>query len=180
MSDVITNPAFKALYYQLEGVNTQLKSLLDLLDPDVFDLNILNLDKAAAFTDTDVPCQGFNLIQISTDGNLGDVSYKVVQLDGRDSHVMEAAESPHILGPITAVLVTSDVAEPGKTVRVARYRVSPLMVSAIKHGTPQSVSIVAGAREFFAEKVDYAGTSNFFETDQALGTTPTLSMTGTP
>lgn len=183
MSLELRDPRYVALQMELKQLNFQMGKLVSALEPVAFILDIGTISKAAAFADSEVMCQGSNLIQISTDGNLRDISYKVLQLDGRTTVEMEAAESPHILGPVTSVLVTNDTAEAGKTVRIARYRGSPGALAAIQHGTASSVSIgsvEASEKAFTAEKADYDGVLNYFETDQALGTTPTLYMTGTP
>lgn len=132
------DPRFRALEEKLQSIDRRIAQLLELQRIDVSDLDIKELDKSSTFTDTEVMCQGYNLIQISTDGDLTDVSYKVMALDGREGAEMEASESPHIIGPITSVKVTNDTAESGKTVRVSRYRIPWPAISAIKHGTATS------------------------------------------
>lgn len=177
----MSKSSYAALQLELIKLNLQFAKLLDIFSFDNCDLNVWSESKASTFADTDVPCQGFNLIQVSTDGDLSDISYKLVQLDGRDSHVMQASESPHIIGPVTAIKLTNVEAEAGKTVRVARYRIPLMTLAAVKHGTPQYTSLSAGRKAFYAEKVEYASSaSNYFESDQPLGTTPTLSINGVP
>ncbi len=46
-----------------------------------------------------------------------------------------------------------------------------MSVDTVRNATNREITVVTG------EKADYAGTSNFFTTDQAFGTTPTLTIT---
>jgi len=167
----VRDPRFSALQFELKRLN-------DLLAPDkVSDLSIAELDKGSAFKDAIVRCQGATLVQLSTDGDLSDVTYRL----DKKSKWMEAMESPHIAGPVATILVSNAAAEPGRMIRVARYRCSPLIAASIQHGTPKSTYIMGGAKKFYAQKVEYvSSTDNFFESDQPLGTTPTLYMTGSP
>jgi len=175
------DPRYRMLQAELRGLNSRMDAFIETQRPKPFVLDLISLDKAAAFADTRVECIGVDLIQISSDGDLTDVSYKVVHLDGSTSMEMEAAESPHILGPINALLVTNDTAEAGMTVRVARNQGHPAALAAIKHGTPMSMTVAAGSRMFYAEQVEYvAGADNLFEADQPLGTEPTLFFVGVP
>lgn len=139
------------------------------------------IDKASTFTDTAKLTDGFNLIQISTDGDLTDISYKIQELSGDIGVSIQASLSPHLVGHNLRVLVTNSEAETGKTVYIDKYELPWSMLSAIQHGTPRSVAVSAGARSFYAEKTEYTSSANnYFETDQPLGTTPTLSMVGFP
>ncbi len=175
------DPRFRALQGEIRGTNLRLDALINLLKPKPFVMDPWSKSKAGSFTDTEVICPGADLIQISTDGDQLNLSYKVVHLDGSKSESMEASESPHVLGPITAILLTNDTAEANKTVRVARYQASQAALSAILHGTPLAVSVSDSERMYFAEIEEYAsGGSNYFETDQAMGTTPTLAFVGSP
>lgn len=139
------------------------------------------LDKSAAFTATRVRTEGFNLIQISSDGNLLDITYQIEGLSGKPGDTINAALSPHVVGHTLAVLVTNAGAEGGKYVYVDKYLAPWPLLAAIKHGTLQAVSVTAGKRAFYAEQVEYASSAlNYFESDQPLGTTPTLSFVGSP
>lgn len=181
MSEKILDPRFRALQSEMRGINSRLDALINIGKPKPFILDIQSISKAATFTETRVECLSYDLIQVSTDGDLSEVSYKVLQMDGGTSAEMEAAESPHILGPISAIFVTNDTAEAGKNVRVARYKGSQAAIAAIKHGTPTAISVSASSRSFFAEIEEYTtGTPGYFETDQAMGTEPTLSFVGAP
>lgn len=172
----ILDPRFAGLQYEIQALGSAMKQLYDLLNPKQSVLDVYTISKAAAFTDTDVDCMGSNLIQISTDGNLANVSYKIVHLDGGKGQTMEAAESPHIIGPVRGVLVTNDYAESGKNVRVARYRVSPLALPAILHGTPSAATVKLSRRPLYAEKLEYAAGVNYFETDENISTVASLSF----
>jgi len=182
MSEPMKDPRYKMMQAELRGLNSRVDALINVLSPKPFILDLISLPKAAAFADTRVECINVDLIQISSDGDLTDVSYKVVHLDGSVSLEMEAAESPHILGPINAVLVTNDTAEAGMTVRVARNQGNPSALAAIKHGTPSSVVTAAAGRMFYAEDVEYvAGPLDPFELDEPIdANAPTRFMTGIP
>lgn len=182
MSDEeITNPAFRAMVAEMRGINARLDGLINMGKPKPFVLDIKEISKAAAFDDQEVDCIGVDLLQVSTDGNLGDVSYKIKHLDGSESLEMEASESPHVLGPIISILIINDTAEAGKSIRVARYQGPLVALAAIKHGTPQAVSIAASGRMFYAEAVEYVvGADNLFEDDEAMGEISTHYMTGAP
>jgi len=172
----ILDPRYRYIYEALQQQSKEIKRLNDILAPDVFDMSIFPIDKASTFTNTKVSTEGARLIQISTDGDLSDISYKIPG----HPYSMEAAESPHIPGPLSHIFVTNDTAEADKTVRVARYKCSDAMAAAIMHGTPLSVALEGGERGFYAAKEDFDGTLNYFETDQAITDTPTLYMTGSP
>ncbi len=179
----ITNPAFRALIAAQQETNIRLAALTNILSPKNFIMDIKTLAKTSTFTDTEVECGGADLIQISTDGDLTDVSYKVVQNDGSTSLEMEASESPHVPGKINALLITNDTVEGGKTIRIARFQASQGVLPAIQHGTPTAISIASGKRLFYAEIEEFTtGADNFFETDQDIigGTVPTLSFVGAP
>ncbi len=182
MSEAITNPAFRAMIAEMRGINSRVDALINLMGPKPFILDLFNLDKAAVFADTRVECIGADLIQISSDGDLTDVSYKIVHLDGSVSLEMEAVESPHILGPVNAVLVSNDTAEAGMTVKVARNQGAIAALAAIQHGTPSSTVSAAAGRMFYAEIVEYVvGADNFFEDDEPIGAVaPTHNFVGVP
>ena len=181
MSEKITNPAFRAMVAEMRGMNSRLDALLNISKPKPFILDLKSISKAATFTDTEVECHGADLIQISSDGDLTDVSYKIVHLDGSKSREMEAAESPHILGPIIGLLITNDTAEAGKTVRIARNQGAIAALAAIKHGTPTATSIAASQRMFYAEIEEYtSGAPGYFEHDRAMGELPVESFVGVP
>ena len=181
MSEEMKDPRYRMLQSELRGMNSRLDALIQIQKPKDFILDLFSISKAAAFTETRVECGGADLIQISSDGDLTQVSYKILHVDGSTSKEMEAAESPHILGPIVAVFVTNDTAEAGKTVRIARNQGNPAALAAIKHGTPGAIVIASSKRQFYAEIEEYtSGAPGYFETDQAWGTTPTLSFAGSP
>jgi len=169
------------LQAELRGLNTRIDALLNINRPKPFILDLKTISKAAAFTDTEVECGGADLVQISTDGSLTDVSYKVVHLDGSTSREVEAAESPKVLGHINALLITNDTAEAGKTVKIIRMQGPIAALAALQHGTPMAIEIATSKRLFYAEIEEYtSGAPGYFETDQAMGTTPTLSFVGSP
>lgn len=176
------DPRYKMLQSELRGMNSRMDALINVLSPKPFVMDINTLAKAAVFALTRVECVGADLVQISTDGDLTNVSYFIVHLDGSVSLEMEAAESPHFLGPINAVLVTNDTAEAGTNIRVARYQASQAALSAILHGTPAAVNIAAASRMFYAEAVEYVvSLANIFEDDEPLDAAlPTHFMTGNP
>lgn len=176
-SEKMKDPRYKMLQAELKALNTRIDALIETQKPKPFVLDLRTISKASSFDDTRVECIGADLIQISSDGNLGDISYKVLQLDGGTSDAMEAVESPHVLGPISALLITNDTDESGKNVHVARMQGSQAALAAIQHGTPQAIIIHKPFRMFTCAKRDYDGTADYFETDQALGDTPTLYMT---
>ena len=164
------------------GMNTRLDALLNVYRPKPFVFDVEpSKSKAATFTDMRIECVGADLIRISTDGDLTDISYKIIQLDGAITQAIEAAETPQFPGPVMGILLTNDTIEPGKTIRVARVHGNVGALSALPHGTPSAVSVASATRMFYAEKVEYAASgSNFFEADQPQGTTPSLFMLGGP
>lgn len=181
MSEKIKDPRYRMLQVLLQGISSRLDALLNIGKPKPFVMDINLLSKAATLDDEKVDCFGADLIQISTDGDLSDVSYKVQQLEGGLSLEMEASESPHILGPIAALLITNDTAETGKSIRVARFQGSQAALAAIKHGTPQSQTPQYSGRRFYAVLWQIiAATPGYFGTDEALGATPTIPFVGEP
>jgi len=176
----LRDPRYIALQTELMGMNERLDALLNISLPKPFSIDIFTIDKAAAFTDTEVNCQGADVVMISTDGDLKDISYKILLEDGRLTSAIQAAESPKIPGSVTAVFVTNAEAEAGKNVRVSRMTGAIDILTVIQQGTPAAVSVSTSKRMFYAAIVDYVGTLNYFETDQAMGTTPTLSFVGAP
>lgn len=132
------------------------------------------ISKASTFTDTEVEAVGFNLIQISTDGNLADISYKIRYLDATLGDSIEASLSPHVVGHHASLLITNDTAQSGKTVYIDRYLAPWIMLPAIQHGSP----ITYHVKPFFYGLLDEDGSANYFETDQAVTDTPTLKLGG--
>jgi len=135
---------------QLSEQRQQTKKLHDLfnalggsLTPDVARTGFgrpkqFSLDKSSTFTDTIVRAQGFNVFQISSDGALRDVSYKIRGIDGTVSEEIEAAENPQFVGYLDQIIITNDTAESGTTVRALLFQVPWMLVGAILHGTSQS------------------------------------------
>jgi len=181
IAEELKDPRYKALQLEMRGINSRLDALITQGIPKPFVLDARVISKASTFTDTEIECGGFDLIKISTDGNLTDVSYKILQRDGSKSREVEASEMPQFLGPVDSVFVTNDTAEAGKNVKVTRIQASPEALAALQHGTPMAVSIASSKRLFYAEIEEYvSGAPGYFETDQAWGTLPTLSFVGDP
>ncbi len=177
----LKDPRYIALQAEMRGMNSRLDALINQGMPKAFVLDTRTKSKAATFTDHEIECGGFDLIIISTDGNLTDISYKILQLDGSKSREVEASALPKFLGPVDSVFITNDTAEAGKTVTITRIQGTPEALAALQHGTPMAISIATSKRLFYAEIVEYAvGADNYFETDQAMGDTPTLSFVGAP
>lgn len=105
------------------------------------------IDKGSTFTDTVVDITGYNLVQISTDGDLSDVSYKVGQLDG-SVWEDEASLCPHIVGFNQSLAVTNDTAEGGKYVYITKNRCPPILAAAIKHGSPGKTVTVGLSHDY--------------------------------
>jgi len=182
MTEPMKDPRYKMLQSELGKLNAQMGALINVISPKPFVMDIFPLAKAAIFALTRVDCIGADLVQISTDGDLTNVSYQIVHLDGSTSVEMEAAESPHCLGPINAVLVNNDTAEAGVNIRVARYQASQAALSAILHGTPAAINVAAGGRMFYGEQVEYVvGADDYFEDDEPLNAVlPTHFFYGAP
>jgi len=177
----LKDPRYIALQAEMRGMNSRLDALINQGMPKPFVLDTRVLSKAAAFADTEIACGGFDLIKISTDGDLTDVSYKILQLDGATTREVEAAELPQFLGPADTVFITNDTAEAGKTIRITRIQASPEALAALQHGTPMAVSIASSKRMFYAEIEEYtSGAPGYFETDEAMGDIPTQSFVGAP
>ena len=180
--EALKDPRYIALQAEMRGINSRLDALINQGMPKPFILDLVpDISKAAAFADTRVECFGADLIQISTDGDLTDVSYKIIQLDGTISQEVEASEIPQFLGPVGGVLITNDTAEAGKSIRVTRIQGTLESLAALQHGTPMAVSIASSKRMFYAEITEYAvGADNYFETEEAMGDIPTLFFVGAP
>jgi len=181
MTEELKDPRYKALQAEMRGMNSRLDALINQGMPKPFILDVKIISKASTFTATEVECGGFDLIQISTDGNLTDVSYKIEQLDGAKTRELEASELPQFLGPISAIFITNDTAEAGKTVRITRIQASTEALAALQHGTPMAVSIATSKRMFYAEIEEYtSGAPGYFEHERSLGDTPVESFIGAP
>lgn len=141
----------------------------------------IKLDKASAFAlGADIrKVSNCNLILISTDGTINDVSFKIQGLDGQFGPELEASLIDYWIGGALRIDVANDTAEAGKSIYIDVY-MAPLSLLGVVKRSFVSGTIVARTSAFYASKVDYDGTANFFETDQPLGTTPTLSMTTLP
>jgi len=177
----LKDPRYIALQSEMKGMNSRLDALINQGMPKNFVIDIREKSKASTFTDTEIEIGGFDLVKISTDGDLTDVSYKILQLDGGTSLEVEASEMPQFLGPASTLFLNNDTAEAGKTIRITRIQASPETLAALQHGTPMAVSIATSKRMFYAEIEEYtSGADNFFETDEAMGDLPTLSFVGAP
>lgn len=107
-------------------------------------INQWSKSKASTFTDVEVnnPSPlGYKLIQISTDGDLSDVSYKVQNYDGSWTPDIEAYLTPHIIGPIKGLKVSNDTGESGKTVYVTMYSGPDSLIPLIWHGSLQKAVV---------------------------------------
>ena len=180
--EIIKDPRYRALQTELMGMNTRLDALISIWRPKTFIFDVVPpITKAAAFADTRIECLHADLIRISTDGDLTDISYKIIQMDGHTTQVIQAAETPQFPGPIAAILLTNNMAEAGRFIRIARVHGNVSALAAMPHGTPSATTIKASGRMFYAELVEYAvGADNFFEADQAMGDIPTLHFDGLP
>lgn len=124
-----------------------------------------NLDKASTFTDTEVSAAPlYKLIQISSDGDLSDITYKVTNWDNVEGPAILAEKSPHIPGPIRKLTVSNTTAEAGKTVYVTMYNAPDEILALIKHGTPASTLTVAPQTPI-VEKGSILNTSKAINTD---------------
>jgi len=179
MSSKIKDPRFAGLQVELRLLNQELKKLRTTLWNESSHIDIHTISKGSTFTDTEIPCLGASLVQVSTDGDMSDLSYKVKTAGGQSSATMKADESPHVVGPVHALLITNAQAQSGKYIRITRYLVPPLALPAIQHGTAKRTAYANLPWHWRASKVEYASSaSNYFETDQALGDTPTLTLDG--
>ncbi len=96
--------------------------------------------KAAIFTDTAFDVEGFNLVQISSDGNLMDVTYRIQGKEGSIEPVgVYAGLNPHIIGFNKQIYLTNATAESGKNVYIDMFRAAPAYLAAIQHGTAQNI-----------------------------------------
>jgi hypothetical protein len=138
------------------------------------------IDKASTFTDTEVNIEGFNLVQLSTDGDLTDVSYKTVMPSGATTPSEESSHDPHIVGAAKRLLVTNDTAESGKTIWVIKTQAPWFMLPAIQHGTSEASGGSATEARFTPlakGRIFYTTvntTADFFASDLTVTYTPTL------
>ena len=93
-------------------------------------------DKGSTFTDKEIFVMGWKLVQISTDGDIASVSYKVLTLDGELTSKIEASLSPHIIGPISRIKLTNNKAESGKKIFVTCYMGPDELITSIPYNLP--------------------------------------------
>jgi len=103
--------------------------------------------KASSFTDWEVDVHGYKLIQIATDGDLTDISYKVQNWDYSWTPEIEASLTPHIIGTVRKIRINNDTGETGKTVFVHLYSGSDQILNLIRHGSPKQVAGVVGIKD---------------------------------
>ena len=180
-----------AMLYALKQIGDQIEALrkegaaapanIQVLGKYYYDSQTIS--KASTFTDTDVDIEGFNLVQISSDGDLRNVSYRVRKSDANLTPTIEASLNPHITGFAKRVLVTNDTAEAGKTVFIEKFLVQPGQTPSIWHGSSQPGSGSASEARFtpiakgriFNTTVNSA--AEFFSSELSPTFSPTLFRT---
>lgn len=180
-----------AMLYALKQIENEMKALRGQGAVKLENVQVLGkyyydsttIDKTNTFTDTDVDVEGYNLVQVSSDGDLRNISYRVKKSDSQLTPTIEASLNPHITGFAKRVLVSNDTAESGKTIYVEKFLVQPGQTPSIWHGSSQPGSGSASEARFtpiakgrlFNSTVSSA--TDFFATDLSVTFSPTLFRT---
>lgn len=132
------------------------------------------LDKTAAFAATAVNTLGFNFVKISTDGDLQGISYNVEYIGGRAGPAIQAESNPTIVGHHLGITITNIQAQPGRTVYIDKYLAPWIMLSAMQHGTPESIRETR--LTFRLARLQEAAAAAPFSTSQAKNVLPTFLL----
>ena len=112
-----------AILNELRGINEKLKSENSYIER--FKLSKASVVSAFGAT-LRIDGQEFNLYVISTDGDIADISYQVVNKGGGKVDEIEAEQFAYIPGPVTEISFKNDTAESGKSIFVTAYKISRL------------------------------------------------------
>lgn len=117
-------------------VLSELRQIKERLNPDprpaYIDRDVLSKAAAvAAFArrvdgGLEVDGKDFSQYIIQSDGNIGDVSYRVKNLRGDWTTEFEASRLPYVPGPVELIQFKNDVAESGKSIFVTKMKVPNL------------------------------------------------------
>jgi len=138
------------------------------------------IDKSSTFTQTEINVDGFNFVQIATDGTLSDISYFVRNLQGTISPAIKAQLSPQFAGYNQSILVSNATAESGKTVFVYKWLAPWAVISALWSGNSQPGGGGATSAQFTPIlkgqifNTSVATATDFFVTDIVPTNNPTL------
>ena len=135
---------------ELKAVNTKLQLLNEVLLGNLpenvgrqahYRDSMVTVTKASTIADSAVPkapggtgvfdLKGYNLVIVTTDGNLSNVSYRIQYADGTLSPEIEAKELQKFVGQNTQIQLVNDTAEAAKTIRVHRIQVPPLLAGEV-------------------------------------------------
>ena len=139
----------------------------------------ITVSKGTAFTTNEQLIGNCNLIIVSTTGASADVSFRVMGPTGKFSDEYELRLQDYWIGYATRIDLINDAAEAGTNIFVDFYLAPISLLNAIKRSFITG-TIIAKPQLFYAAVEDFTAVDNEFETDQPLGTTPTLSFPTTP
>jgi len=118
------------------AILAELREIKDRLSPDpgpaFIDRDVLS--KATAVTafskkvdgGLEIDGKDFSQYIIQTDGNIGDVSYRIKNLRGEFTTEFEASRLPYVPGPVDLIQFKNDRAESGKSIFVTKMKVTNL------------------------------------------------------
>jgi len=113
-----------------QAILNELRAIKRSLQPENSYMERFNLTKAAVVSSFDgtlrLDGQAFNLYVISTDGEIDDISYQIINVGGGKVDEMEAAQFPYIPGPVAEIQFKNDIAEAGKSIQITAYKISRL------------------------------------------------------
>lgn len=138
--------------------------------------------KTGTFTDTPFDIRNFNVVLISTDGDITDLTYKTKDLDGYESIDTLVQAIPKIVGTFEKFFLTNSTGEAGKIVYIDKFRFeNPSIIPALQHGTTQATTISIGDVDFrgiveagSVSVLNQANDSDWFGTNITPTTTPCM------
>lgn len=94
------------------------------------------IDKSSSFNVGDaqgvIDSTGFNLVVISTDGDIKDITYKKTFLDGtQEPNAIEARINNRVVGEVTQIDVGNSTGQSGFKIFVEKYLLPPALMSAV-------------------------------------------------
>lgn len=108
----------------------------------------------AANTAGVVNIQEANRFIITTDGNINNISYRVVFADGSISDEIELNQLNSLPGKFKQVQVNNDTAESGKNIWVRQFSLPPLLADNVEGALSSSVRILNSSGDLVDPKTD--------------------------
>ena len=96
------------------------------------------ISKTIGFVDTPIDVQNFNLVIISTAGDLATVSYKIRNLENKTDDIgIEATDEPTVIGYNRTLFISSGTGEAGKNVEIDMYLAPPALLASLAVGSQE-------------------------------------------